>query len=497
MPRRSDRFPTETLLQLLNRFQPSTIRYCRRVFVNRNLRMKKIQAVGFDMDYTLAQYRPEFEQLAWELSLDRLVRKFGFPKEALHFKYDHNFALRGLIIDMVHGNIIKMDRHRHVWRAYHGTQPIDIAERNKLYRQRRIQLSKPVYFQVDTLFSLPETHMYAQMVDLLDSLGKDNPESYRHAYNCIRKAVDGIHRDGTLKSVVLKNLSRYVERDPDMPHTLERFIYSGKKLFLATNSDWAYTDAVMSYLLDSALEPFSKWHEYFEHIVVEADKPEFFTARNPLVHEDTAAPDLQHKIFKHGNLRAFEGLLNCSGEKILYVGDHIFGDILRSKKSSTWRTAMIIPEMERELLAGEDVQAEIARGDELFRRRLHLEIETNYHQRMLLSLLNLDELAQKDNHGNNNAISRVVEASESNMAEIRKALERTEVEQNENNLAVSRRFNPFWGMLFRERAAHTVFAEQVEDWACVYTSRVSNFLSYSPLHYYRSARDLLPHEREC
>ncbi|MFS8064986.1 MAG: 5'-nucleotidase domain-containing protein, partial [Byssovorax sp.] len=38
------------------------------------------------------------------------------------------------------------------------------------------------------------------------------------------------------------------------------------------------------------------------------------------------------------------------------------------------------------------------------------------------------------------------------------------------------------------------FGDQVEEYACLYTSKVSNLLAYSPLQYYRSPRDLLPHE---
>ena len=34
---------------------------------------------------------------------------------------------------------------------------------------------------------------------------------------------------------------------------------------------------------------------------------------------------------------------------MLYVGDHIFSDILRSKRSLGWRTCLIIPELEPEL----------------------------------------------------------------------------------------------------------------------------------------------------
>jgi len=42
-------------------------------------------------------------------------------------------------------------------------------------------------------------------------------------------------------------------------------------------------------------------------------------------------------------------MLNISyGDKILYVGDHIYGDILRSKRSLGWRTCLVIPELDNE-----------------------------------------------------------------------------------------------------------------------------------------------------
>jgi hypothetical protein len=44
-------------------------------------------------------------------------------------------------------------------------------------------------------------------------------------------------------------------------------------------------------------------------------------------------------------------------------------------------------------------------------------------------------------------------------------------------------------------AVRVRFGEQVEDYACLYTSRVSNLLQYSPLRYFRAPRDKMPHER--
>ena len=59
---------------------------------------------------------------------------------------------------------------------------------------------------------------------------------------------------------------------------------------------------------------------------------------------------------------------------------------------------------------------------------------------------------------------------------------------------VDRAFNPYWGAIFREGTENSRFGEQVEDYACVYTSRVSNFLAYSPVRYFRCPRDHMPHE---
>ena len=68
------------------------------------------------------------------------------------------------------------------------------------------------------------------------------------------------------------------------------------------------------------------------------------------------------------------------------------------------------------------------------------------------------------------------------------------------NIAPPRReiddsFNPYWGPLFREGYEVSKFGEQVEAYACVYTSRVSNFRFYSPMQYFRGPRDRMPHER--
>ena len=50
--------------------------------------------------------------------------------------------------------------------------------------------------------------------------------------------------------------------------------------------------------------------------------------------------------------------------------------------------------------------------------------------------------------------------------------------------------NRYWGLTFNEGSETSLFGKQVEDYACVYTSRVSNFLFYSPLQYFPYAQRL-------
>lgn len=54
----------------------------KQIFCNRSLNMKNITAVGFDMDYTLAQYKPEtFEALAYQGTIAKLVNDLKYPDE--------------------------------------------------------------------------------------------------------------------------------------------------------------------------------------------------------------------------------------------------------------------------------------------------------------------------------------------------------------------------------------------------------------------------------
>ncbi len=60
--------------------------------------------------------------------------------------------------------------------------------------------------------------------------------------------------------------------------------------------------------------------------------------------------------------------------------------------------------------------------------------------------------------------------------------------------AVELTYNRYWGLTFKEGSENSRIGEQIEDYACVYTSRASNFVFYSPMQYFRVLRRAMPHE---
>ncbi|MEL6187567.1 MAG: 5'-nucleotidase domain-containing protein, partial [Myxococcota bacterium] len=166
----------------------------RRVFVNRNLRFEEIEWIGFDMDYTLARYaKRELERLSFDLTKQRLVEHLGYPETILAVPYDADFVTRGLAVDTRFGNILKVDRHGYVGRAYRGRRRLDRAERHERYRNVKVRLHAKRYHWIDTLFALPEVSLFASLVDFFDDVGGGPP--YEKMFADVRESIDTCHRD--------------------------------------------------------------------------------------------------------------------------------------------------------------------------------------------------------------------------------------------------------------------------------------------------------------
>ena len=132
----------------------------RRIFVNRNLRMESVRYVGFDLDWTLADYkRLPLEELTFQLAIERLVTEQGYPDAVRQVEFRPDFPRRGLMIDKNAGTVLRMNRHRFVNLAYHGRQRLDRQELRRLYRFEPIQPASERFYHLDSLFELPEASL--------------------------------------------------------------------------------------------------------------------------------------------------------------------------------------------------------------------------------------------------------------------------------------------------------------------------------------------------
>ena len=465
------------------------------LFCNIELNGENLEAIGFDMDFTLAQYTEEFDLLAFEGAKANLINKLGYPDCVASVEYCNTDFRRGLVIDKSRGNILKIDRHRYVRKAYHGLTELSRDERKSTYLSHVSSFTESNYANIDTVFLLVDAALFAAIVDLKD---KDpdlfNNKSYEQIYKDIRNAVDLCHRDGVIKDATMADPAKYIVYDENLVPMLQRIKDSGKKVFLLTNSMWEYTDKVMDFLIhgvDGSKNPKLKWKSLFDVVVVGARKPAFLLddyLNMFHVDEDGSLRNIEDKdsinmdtlvlgdsTFQGGCWADLHNMMEISsGDRILYVGDHVYSDILRSKRTLGWRTCLIIPELEEEL---EITIQESEKAQEILNlRRLQYDLDEY-----------MDILRQKLLLGSDVA-SKIKEA-ESKSADLKSKLYVLNEEYNA-------KFNPKWGQLFKAGHRESRFAKQVLDYACLYTSKASNFLFVSPNRAFRPVpQDLLSHER--
>lgn len=130
-----------------------------------------------------------------------------------------------------------------------------------VYPNKFLTLDESRVYVLNTLFNLPETYLLACLVDYFtnskefvrESTGVRSGElfmSFKSIFQDVRRAVDWVHIQGDLKSETTKNLDFYVEKDVRLPIVLTRIRESGAKVFLLTNSDYNFTNKIMTHLFD-------------------------------------------------------------------------------------------------------------------------------------------------------------------------------------------------------------------------------------------------------
>ena len=442
------------------------------------------------MDYTLALYKSEtFERLAYSECMKKLV-KMGYPDEILSWSFDPKYTIRGLVIDKKRGNVLKIDRHRYVKIAYHGFARLSIQERKSIYDVDKIfNYEEPDFALIDTLFSLAEVYLFCQLVEYKDSHPESIQKSYEEISNDVRHFIDLSHRDGSLKSLVAKNPEAFIKRDPSFFKTFEHLRQSEKKLFLATNSLWSYTHVIMNYLFFGKTQRLStNWLDYFDLIITGACKPSFFTDKNPLYEVDIKSGllkntdgiiDKKFKVYQGGYFKDLHSILNISyGHEVLFVGDHIYGDILRSKKILGWRTMIVVPELDKEIKTLESQKVVFIKNKEMRDKKEEHESLLEDLKRSLKKIKNPTEqlLGKRD--------------------KLKIEIEKMSLALSQHTSSYHEAFHPTWGATMKTGNQNSRFAKQVEDYACIYTSEFTNIRYYSLEKYFHAQNELMPHESD-
>jgi HAD superfamily 5'-nucleotidase-like hydrolase len=463
----------------------------RKLFCNRTLNLRAIKAIGYDMDYTLIHYHVEkWEETAYE-HMRQHFRALGWPVDNL--KFDATKVCRGLIVDTENGNLVKANRFGFIKQAFHGTSPLSFEHMRRMYARTIVDLNEKRWVFLNTLFSLSEGCMYAQLTDLL--VAKKLPEVLGHyeLYTRVRDAMNRAHVEGFLKQEIMSDPDRFIVPDPEVPQALIDQKYAGKKLMLITNSEWNYTKFVMDYTFNRHLPHGMTWRSLFDIVIVAARKPDFFTGNHPLFEvvsdEGMLLPTTQGlqdgKVYYGGSAQYVEKYLGCSGDEILYVGDHMFGDVRVTKEVLRWRTGLIVRELEDEIAALETFSTQEKSLDAMMATKEDLEI------RHATVRLNIQRLKTKTAPGEAGDLSAWERQSDELKQELR-TLDPKIATLAEQSGKLS---NNSWGLLFRTGNDKSMLAFQVERYADIYTSRVSNFLRATPFVYLRSSRGTMPHDR--
>ncbi|NDH08140.1 MAG: 5'-nucleotidase [Gammaproteobacteria bacterium] len=452
------------------------------IFCNRTLNLKKIKMIGLDMDHTLVRYHTEnFEKLVFEFSIDNLITRLAYPELIKTLSFSFQDAIRGLVIDSQNGNILKLSRFGLIKKCHHGTHLMDHKEQTKFYRSTYVDLNNENYMAVDTAFSIAFCVLYGQLIDLKDKHPDLFPNYHQIAIDTI-DAVDYIHGKTDMKNYILKHHQDYIKICPEIVEGIERFMHYGKQFFILTNSDYYYTKKLLNITLEPFLKKGQKITDIFPYIITLANKPRFFydNPRFLSVNPDTGLmSNLTDKvvpgIYQGGNAKKLTRDLNLQDDEILYIGDHIYGDIVRLKKDCNWRTALVVDELGDEIKhqeAAHPLEIEII---ELMKIKEHLENE--YAWKITR------ELAPQNEDSTQDELLQI----QNKLQEIDKKLSHLIIEQDKF-------FNKKWGKIFRAGAEETFFAYQAERYACIYMEKLQDLLNSPPISYFRAYRRTLGHD---
>jgi 5'-nucleotidase len=338
------------------------VRRADEVYVNRLLDLRQIEAVGLDLDHTLAVYDDQaVNELAFSETCRYLIDDRGYPRSIAQFNYTNSEISRGLVADLQFGTLVKLDSRDRVRRASRGSEALDAATITARYGTRSIAVQDNRYAEFDSPFDLPASQLFVKVVEPLSLVARGQPD-FRSILVDIRQMLDRAHTRGELKRHILRNPIRFVERRAGVVAMIEKLRDAGKKTFLITNSGFQYTTGLIDHVFGPRL-PAGSWRSLFDAVVVDADKPYFFSAtESPSANFEWIERTGACGVWTGGSAAGLEHTLGAGGRSVLFIGDNPAADIVAAAGHG-WRTGMVVPELAHHPFCADGGEADGRAGD--------------------------------------------------------------------------------------------------------------------------------------
>jgi len=314
---------------------------------------------------------------------------------------------------------------------------------------------------------LPEACLLADVSQVFGNRKVDFCPPYLH--DDVRDIIETIHSSGELHNMIMLNPALFLDKNSALGDYLLSLRACGKMTFLLTNSPLPFVNVGLQYMLSDWLSAhhMPSWRQLFDVIIVSAKKPSFYhrSASFRKVNIQTGLLSVESvnsfdvgSVYSEGSLQEFTRITNKTGHHVIYMGDHIFSDLMAPSKTARWKTAAIIKEIRPEIQ----------------------KMNSPAFNSALNSLLDVDRLIRFGQRCRDPESKFIF----SQLKSRREQLKRTLYEMS----------NTHFGSVFRTTSHRSEFFSEVCRFADIYTSAVTNFSHYPTDYCFYVDREFFPHE---
>lgn len=333
-------------------------------------------AVGFDLDHTLARYKlGNLYKLVYDAVVAHLKIKGYSGAQLGSYTEGIRFWQKGLLVDKLRGNVLKLDHRRTIVQGYHGHRQLSADELNEHYGPSRTcdafncfphirgtptKTDVSNFIAFSDYFTVSTEHLYVNLIDLVESHGTHD---YAKAWADMYSGFVAMYRRDAFQDNTGFFFPTVKERPHDIVHRCSDNVLSwirklratGKKTFLLSSSNADFVEV----LANESMGP--NWRSYFDIVLTYARKPGFFMKRRPSYvvadgyreGEEVTGILAPGGLYSQGNwMQLKQFLVDSTGKenlRVVYIGDSITDDVMAPALYGCCDTVAVVEELGAEL----------------------------------------------------------------------------------------------------------------------------------------------------